>query len=97
MTMDITPHDSKVSARSDWILAPIRRWIGTIRRHLKLHRQRRIDRLAYNHMLALDDAILKDIGVTRHDVISANKLPLSQNAALELRKVAVARQQIGAM
>jgi uncharacterized protein YjiS (DUF1127 family) len=50
--------------------------------------KRRLDRQAFQHMVTLDDPILKDIGVTRADVIWASKLPLSQNAAQELENIA---------
>lgn len=50
--------------------------------------KRRIDRQAFQHMLALEDPILNDIGISRADVIWASKLPLSLNAALELEKIA---------
>ena len=59
-----------------------------IRSWWQARRQRRIDRMAFEHMLALDDAILKDIGVSRADVIWARSLPLSQNAAAELEILA---------
>lgn len=51
--------------------------------------KRRTDRQAFQHMLALDDKLLRDIGLTRADVIWADKLPLSQNAAAELEKIAL--------
>ena len=51
--------------------------------------KRRTDRQAFQHMIALDDNLLRDIGITRADVIWANKLPLSQNAAAELEKIAL--------
>lgn len=47
-------------------------------------RKRREDRAAFQHLMALDDAMLDDIGITRSDVIQANSLPLSVNAAAEL-------------
>ena len=53
----------------------------------KTWRQRREDRRAFEHLLGLDDIMLKDIGVTRADVIWANRLPLSQNAAAELETI----------
>ena len=49
--------------------------------------KRRTDHQAFQHMIALDDNILRDIGISRADVIWASKLPLSQNAALELQKL----------
>lgn len=54
----------------------------------KARRQNKINRQAFQSMLKLEDHILNDIGVTRYDVLWANKLPLSQNAALELNKIA---------
>ncbi len=60
--------------------------------YLKTRHRQRIDRQAFSNMLSLDTAILQDIGVTREDVIWASKLPLSQNAALELDKVARANR-----
>ncbi len=47
-------------------------------------RQQRQDRAVFQHMLALDPHILKDIGVSRGDVIWANNLPLEVNAAKAL-------------
>ena len=56
--------------------------------HYHVKKQQRIDRDAFRRLVALDDAALKDIGVTRNDVIWASQLPLSQNASLELEKIA---------
>ena len=55
--------------------------------------QSRTDRRAFQAMLVLNDARLADIGVTREEVLWANELPLSQNAALRLREAAYARRQ----
>ena len=60
--------------------------------YLKTRRQQRIDRMAFNNMLNLDADILKDIGVEYDDVRWASKLPISQNAALELDKIARANR-----
>ncbi len=64
----------------------LRRRIDALRKYRALRKAWRIDRLAFQHVLYLDDRILEDMGVTREDVLWANKLPLSKNAALELRK-----------
>lgn len=56
--------------------------------YMKRRQQRRIDRQAFQNLMTLDDHILKDIGLTRTDGIWANQLPLSQNAAVELEKIA---------
>ncbi|MBX2837615.1 MAG: DUF1127 domain-containing protein [Gammaproteobacteria bacterium] len=50
--------------------------------------QRKIDRDAFSHLVSLDDALLKDIGVTRADVEWAMKLPLSINASDQLQILA---------
>ena len=52
------------------------------RRHR--HNQRR---LAFLQMLKLDDNILKDIGVSRDDVVWASKLSRDINAAQELNAI----------
>lgn len=49
----------------------------------------RRDRKAFRNMLRLDDAMLRDIGVTRMDVERAADLPLSQSAAQELRRLSL--------
>ncbi len=55
--------------------------------YLELRRQRRIDREAMQSLLSLDEASLKDIGISRDDVIWASKLAMHQNASLELEKI----------
>lgn len=50
--------------------------------------QRRIDRQAFAQLLSLDDHILRDLGVTRADIIWAKKLPIDTNASGELEKIA---------
>ena len=49
---------------------------------------RRIDRQAFKNVLTLDDRTLKDIGVTRQDVIRVSRLPLSVDAAIKLEEIA---------
>lgn len=66
-------------------------WHGfrnAIATYLARRRERRVNREAFQHMLSLDETMLRDIGVTRNDVLWASRLPLSENAALELEKVA---------
>ena len=60
--------------------------------YFETRRQQVTNRLAFKNLLTLEANILQDIGVTREDVIWASKLPLSQNAALELDKVARANR-----
>ncbi len=71
-------------------------WIGKLarglRRALEAYSERRINRAAFDTMLELDDRMLNDIGVSRHDVRWASNLPLSVNAAMELEQIARARK-----
>lgn len=46
-------------------------------------------RKQFNRMLALDDHELHDIGVTRNEVEYASRLPLSVDAATELRRISL--------
>lgn len=57
--------------------------------YFRTRAQQRRDRAAFRNLLSKDDAILRDIGVTRADVEHAAGLPLSQNAAQELRRIAL--------
>ncbi len=74
--------------RVSGILASVTRFrpVGTLLNYLKLRRQWRIDRQAFDNLLLLNDAILQDIGTHREDVLRASRLPLRKNAALELKK-----------
>lgn len=62
--------------------------IGKLRNQYQIRKQRRIDRDAFNRLVTLDESALKDIGITRADVLWASQLPLSVNASLELEKIA---------
>ena len=55
--------------------------------YFRTRAQQRQNRAAFQCMLDLDPAILKDIGVTRGNVIWANNLPVEINAAQELEKI----------
>ena len=61
-----------------------------IKAYLALRRQRRINRDAMKSLLSLDEATLKDIGVSRDDVLWASTLPAQENASQELGKIRTA-------
>ena len=61
---------------------------GLVQRARQLHRRRRLTRL-----LDLDDQMLDDIGVTRGEVQIATGLPLSRDAATELRRMSLERRK----
>ncbi len=58
--------------------------IGAVLGYFKAKAKQRQDRAAFQHLLSLEPEILKDIGVTRGDVVWANNLPMHVNAALAL-------------
>lgn len=55
----------------------------------QLRRRRRMTR-----MLDLDDHMLKDIGVTRGEIEIALNMPLSADAATELRRMSIERRRL---
>ena len=57
------------------------------------HVRHRLRRRAFNRLLSLDDHLLDDMGVSRAEVIMASYLPLSVNAAEELRRMSVERRR----
>jgi len=75
----------KLQLRVHWCLRKILSDIGSylIRKH-----NQRVDRQAFNHLLALDESLLKDIGVTRNDVLWASNLPISEDASAKLNEIA---------
>lgn len=53
-----------------------------------MRRQNKRERVALKELSALDDSLLKDIGISRGDVNWASKLPSSVNASVELEIIA---------
>ena len=62
--------------------------------YLNTLQRRRESRDAFKHLLSLDDALLRDVGVTRADVEWAAQLPLSVNAARALQDCAAAHKRL---
>ncbi len=58
-----------------------------IKTSLAQRRQRKLDRDAFRNLLLLDEASLKDIGVSKDDIIWASNLAMNENASQELEKV----------
>ncbi len=75
-------HGTKTTSLSRWF----HKLAVRLREYLQRRKQQRINRDAFAHLLSLDEHILNDMGVTRNDVVEASKLPLSVNAAVELRR-----------
>ena len=81
--------EEQIADASISVNARFKRLVTAFKMHLRDRNQRRIDNKAFRYMLLLDETMLKDIGVTRGDIIWAYKLPLSQHASLELGKRAL--------
>ncbi|OUS08160.1 hypothetical protein A9Q96_01470 [Rhodobacterales bacterium 52_120_T64] len=71
--------------------------IATLKGKLNDHVQRRADNKNFKYLMQLDDYMLKDIGVSRGDVIWAGTLPVNANASLELAKLALANRSTMAL
>lgn len=72
---------------SVWV-QPLRALLGRTAKWWQWQQQRRSDRRAIRHLLTLDDAALRDIGVHRGDIAWASKLPRSADATVELELLA---------
>ena len=68
---------------------PIQTLSGQLIERIRMIRRRR----HFNRLLDLDDHMLKDVGVTRGEVEIASKLPLSADAATELRRMSLERRR----
>ncbi|MEP0940136.1 MAG: hypothetical protein ABJH63_10505 [Rhizobiaceae bacterium] len=66
-----------------WII----RQLSSFRAWRHRRRQQRIDRLAFQQMLYLDDHLLNDVGYQRFELEDANSLPLDTNAAQAVQMV----------
>lgn len=64
--------------------AGISAFIGAARRFTK-------NRMAVRYMAEMDDALLKDIGLTRHDIERAYMASISEDPMADLRKAAANR------
>ncbi len=73
-----------------WSLTTI---TARLKDYLNTLQRRRESRDAFKHLLSLDEALLKDVGVTRADVEWAAQLPLSVNAARALQDCAAAHKK----
>jgi hypothetical protein len=81
------PSHFTTSAFRGWLFERIERF----RKWRQRRRQQRIDRLAFQRMLTLDDHLLNDIGHQRADLEDANNLPLDVNAAQAMRMLRAER------
>ncbi len=91
-SQDFRPHSQFQTQESKTFVSAIESGLGYLAARVKTAFanwiQHRVDRQAFSHLLTLDAHILKDIGLTRDDVVRASRLPVSVNASLELEKIA---------
>lgn len=81
--------EDHIAEVSDSISSRFSLLVADLNSYFANRKQRRIDNKAFKYMLQLDDAMLKDIGVSRGDVAWAGSLPMATNASLELAKLAL--------
>lgn len=78
-TQEIIPRIATAPARAFEFAAALVR---------SIHRRRR-----FNAVRDLDDHMLEDIGITRSEVDAVSQLPLSRDAAEELRRLSMERRR----
>ena len=80
-------HASQTESKKGLLNLP-RRLFSSMQDYIVTRYNQHIDRQAFNYLLSIDDSLLKDIGVTRGDINWASQLPLSEDAAKEIEKIA---------
>jgi uncharacterized protein YjiS (DUF1127 family) len=92
-SLELSRHESELSCKA---MGPPQGWFRGLFAKLRDHWKRRKslieDRRAFETMLALDEVILRDIGVSRDELEWASRLPLGFNAAREAKKAAERRR-----
>jgi len=81
---EVSAHTRSISSTA---AAKFKKISKSITQFFVIRYNRRIDRQAFENVLTLDDRALKDIGLTREDVMWASRLPLSQDAAMRLQQI----------
>lgn len=77
-------NETKQNQKASYFISRI---LLKIRRAYAEYQQRRVDRDAFRNLLNLDEASLKDIGVSRNDIIYASNLGIHESASKELEKI----------
>ncbi|MFK5977285.1 MAG: DUF1127 domain-containing protein [Rhizobiaceae bacterium] len=90
---DHTTHISRPAGLISRLISAVGIRLESHRKRLQAYRQNRTNRLAFRTVLRLDDHMLRDIGLTRDDVLWADQLPMSRSAAKELNKITISRRQ----
>lgn len=100
MNNQCTSLDQELHANPDrmgsWIAPtwPVTTIAKSLKHYLDAVHRRRESRDAFKHLLSLDDALLRDVGVSRADVEWAAQLPLKVNAARALNDCAIAHKKL---
>ncbi len=96
--MNRTPNCSDHIAEASVSLSTrVAELIATVKGKIAGRIQRRADNKTFRYLMQLDDAMLKDIGISRGDVVWAGNLPVNANASLELAKLAMANRGVMAL
>jgi len=95
--LHVTDHNSAArisrSGQLNLVYRALHRLLNSVQLFYRTRREQKISRDALAQLNELDDSLLRDIGLNKGDVQWANQLPLSVNAAIELRKIADQRRQ----
>ena len=83
------PHDLATQTSTTWL----KQKFELFQRRSKTRAAQMLARRAFENLLILDEDLLKDIGVTRDEVIWASRLPLDVSAAQKLKEIADRRRE----
>ncbi|MBX2880213.1 MAG: hypothetical protein KTR32_09795 [Granulosicoccus sp.] len=89
----VTQTQDQIFATNGWLFRKLIDLLNNVQKKIRQRRELRISRDAMARLNELDDSTLRDIGLTKGDVIWASRLPLSVNAATELKIIADQRRQ----
>ena len=81
------------SRRLNQLTRIIIRFARRLDRYLQKKQRQKVDRDTYRQLQQLDDYSLRDIGLSRQDVVREHRIPLTQNVALELERISLGRHQ----
>ena len=88
--MDRTPTCSEqIAEASVSLTSRFAQLFEALKTRFNQRKQLQVDKKALSYMMQLDDDLLKDIGISRGDIVWAESLPVNANASLELAKLAM--------
>ena len=74
-----------------WMPSLVIKAVQALTHYVSRKYNQRLDRQAFNYLLTLDENLLRDIGVTKQDILWASQLPLEVDAAARIEEIAKRR------